>query len=174
MPNQAEPCVCGRSYIHCKGCGRRSPYYKRYRSLDLSVERGKEISVYRCQCGLEFTNEDVCKAPKVAISTEIALIPGTVEHFEALTEAARKHAESKGVSLSRGYVAMIKKGWDVSKYELDEEVKGILSGDEEFAQQGNKEQEAPMRGAQQDKAPLLPQEPVALDDIIKAMQEEQK
>jgi hypothetical protein len=77
------------------------------------VERGKEISVYRCQCGLEFTNEDVCKAPKVAISTEIALIPGTVEHFEALTEAARKHAESKGVSLSRGYVAMIKKGWDV-------------------------------------------------------------
>ena len=180
---QNDLCNCGRTGTHCRRCGARSIYAKKFRSMEFSAACGKQVTVYGCRvCGQESNITEPCDAsPRGGAETDFTLpkkpqnplTPGTAEHFEALTQEATKYAEKKRVSLSQGYVEMIKKGWDVSKYELDDEVKRLL----ECPAEGNAQDQSEVGhggdlGAKE--ASLDFQEPVSLDDIIKGMQEEQK
>lgn len=57
-------CVCKRSFIHCRVCGRRNPYPKKFRSLERSKEVGYDVVVRACQtCGNETDESMPCQAP---------------------------------------------------------------------------------------------------------------
>lgn len=146
------------------------------------------MTVYGCRrCGEETNETEPCNAPVRDFKAGYrpyqkpedaprweGLTPGTEPYLKALNEFVVELTEEKGITVIKAYVEAVKQGWTFQGIEVDSDIQQALSDAGLYEVVVNKEQEAPMRGAQQDKAPLLPQEPVALDDIIKAMQEEQK
>ena len=179
MPNLREICVCGRGYVHCKLCGRRNPYYQKYRSLDLSVIKGVEIKAYRCQCGAQFSSEDECVAPKLSTHLEVnnTIQAGTPEYLAALNEYAVGLTKKKGMTLVKAYVEAVRNGWSLQGIEIDEQIRealelaGLVGAEPEVAPQtgGGRAAESVQTGTQ---APIKGS--VGLDEIIQRMQEESK
>lgn len=179
MENQAKTCSCGRTYLHCKTCGRRGPYYKKFRSLDLSAAAGRQISAYGHSCGAEFTNEDECKAPQISTDAKAQdeFTPGSINHLTALQNWVVEMQKKKKWDRVRVYVEAQKAGWHLEAYpDIDEEVKEALIEEGLLdSHQGKAEQEAPMRGEEIQSPPVSSQgESVSLDDIIKNLQENSK
>lgn len=183
-------CICGRSYTHCRNCGSRNIYAKRYRSLEFSAALGRQVTVFGCRRCSEETNEtEPCNAPAREFKSGFQpyqkppelppwgiLIPGSNEYAAALVDAAIKMTEKRTITLIQAYVELKKQGWQPELYDMDVEVKealslaGLLNNDQSVI----KEQEAPMRGAQEVQSPPVSEEPLGLEEIIKNMQENSK
>lgn len=166
--NQVDVCKCGRSYIHCPNCGKRGPYYKKIQSADLSVLYKREIKAYRCACGMEFTNETECGAPSKIISSvqqKDTMRPGSAEYLAAFNETAVELTKKKHITLVKAYVELVKQGWEISSYELDDDVKEalIIAG----LSSSTEVMQAPVQEIQSE--PKEP--PIPLEEIIKNMQE---
>lgn len=145
-------CTCGRSWNHCRNCGRKSLQYRKSRSKDRTIEIGRQVSVYFCQpCGAYTDEATECKADNInqpnpnfvkeikqgkSISVDnrpqFVLKPGTEEYYEAFRI---RFDELAGDPRKRGNLsakdAMLKEGW-VIEFESEslpvvveqEEVKG--------------------------------------------------
>lgn len=164
-PSETETgaCGCGRGYTHCRVCGSRNVYVKRFRSLEVGV------NVYGCRrCSSETRENMVCNAPsrtvpvtgfkpyqKEASPAELPpwglTIPGTGEYLQTLNETAVQMTKKKGVTLVKAFVECKKQGWQLELYELGDEVKEALKN-----------------------AGLYEEPQTPLDEIIKNMQENSK
>jgi hypothetical protein len=195
---QVTVCSCGRSFTHCRKCGRRNPYAKKIRSLDLSVQLGAQVTVYSCQrCGAETHTGQECQAPPMDIPDGSsytpyskpkplpqlplwgAAIPGSAEHHQMLNDWVMEH-QNKGWSATQVYIEAQKAGWHLEAFgdRLDADIKQALVDRGLWPEQvGNNTQEAPMRGAQDTQSPPITapvESSVSLDEIIKNMQENSK
>ena len=162
MPtSQVEICTCGRSYVHCKRCGRRNPYFKKLLSRELSAQLGREIAYYSCQCGFEFNSDSKCVAPKL-VSEEPPPVIGTTQYIEALNEFALNLTKKKKLTLNQAYVEAVRQGWSLEGFELTDELRELMI------------EEGLMEPKPQSMSEVTQTQAPALEDIIKAMQEEQK
>jgi hypothetical protein len=206
-------CKCGRGYTHCRNqnCGGRNLYPLKYRSLSKSISIGRQVTVYRCKkCGNETDESMGCQAQPEIMTTDFKpfkkpqealpwenLVPGTKAHYDAFIEAATELANKQRISLTKAFVQLITQGWDVTKYELDDDTRealreaGLGAGDEGSHQSGRVHGPAESGNAEQSSAtaqapvlnrlkeedvigPTQTAEPLSLDEIIKGMQEEAK
>src|SRR5947207_2602807 len=125
VQTDGKVCSCGRGYSHCRACGSRNVYAKRFRSLELSETVGRRVTVFGCRrCSEESNETEECKAPsrefqsgfkpyqKEAETLPWGLSkPGSEQYFVALTEAAVKLTESKRMTLIQAYVELKRQGW---------------------------------------------------------------
>ncbi len=178
MENQVSSiCICGRSYLHCKQCGKRGPYYKKYRSLELTALKGREVKVYGHSCGVEFSSEDTCAAPKVAVNIleQEEFTPGSLNHAQALAKWVEEKQREKKWDRVRVYVEAQKAGWHLEAFpEMDEDVRQALEEAGLLKGAGVEKQITVAVTPAEDQAPSTPSEPIPLEDIIKQMQEDSK
>lgn len=193
-----QVCSCGRAFTHCKneGCGSKNVYPKKARSFEESEIQGRVVYVYGCRrCMREFTNEQVCLAPsrefnpqlvpeikqkkiiteKVLPSPLGSVIPGSDEHHALLSDWVTEHG--KGLGHVQVFVEAQKAGWQIEAFgdAVDPLVKQALverglwkdSKDASVTDQsGNANASAEAESPNETQA--------SLDEIIKAMNEEQK
>lgn len=187
----SEMCECGRNYTHCRICGARSVYIKKFRSMEFSQAVGRQVSVYGCRvCGAESNITEPCNAPKRGFSTDFkpkqpespqeGLIPSTKKYAQALREWVIEAQERKGYDRIRVWVEAKKAGWALELFEIDEDVKQVLiekgllgagapSGEHSGGLGQPAERDEAVSSADSTQAPL--DSPVSLDEIIKNMQE---
>ena len=59
-------CSCGRSWTHCRQCGSKNVYRKRFESDFVSKQQGTQVDVYLCRrCGCDFASIQECQAPVI-------------------------------------------------------------------------------------------------------------
>lgn len=189
LATENRVCACGRAFTHCKNCGSKNVYPKKARSFEESEIRGKVVYVFGCRkCMREFTNEQTCVAPSREFNPEIILeqkqpkvikqepkpwgnlVLGSEEYLNLFSEEACKKRDKKRIDLHEACAELIREGWPLSEENMDDELKAFLRAKGLLTV--DKEQEASMRGAQDTQSP--PSSEASLDEIIKAMNEEQK
>ncbi len=101
IQDQVSVCTCGRAYSHCKICGKRSIYYQKMRSMNLSLIAKKEVRAYRCACGVEFSDDTPCSAEKMTTNIGDMLVPGSIEYARAMNEWVSEYSLKKGVNVNK-------------------------------------------------------------------------
>src|SRR5271168_2583836 len=112
-----EACTCGRVYTHCRQCGNRSVYAKKFRTMEVSIALNRQVTVYGCRkCAAETNESEPCTAPSImAMGTDYkpyqpppapekekpygSLIVDTPEYGAALQEAVRDIQSKKMISV---------------------------------------------------------------------------
>jgi hypothetical protein len=169
--NNGVTCRCGRGFTHCRVCGSRNVYVKRFRSLE------EGISVYGCRrCSAETSERTICAAAARTFKSDYQplqrqlelppwgiLVPGSNGYGKAMVEAAVEYSNKKNVSLIKAYLELKKQGWQLELYELDESVNEALFGLAE-----KKDIKEPAIAEQP--SSTTTSEAVSLDEIIKSMQ----
>jgi hypothetical protein len=77
-PSTDNPCTCGRTYTHCRHCGKKEIYlyFKKIASEDLSKMLGRQVFVFRCtKCGETMNSESPCLAGKEFVFKINKVIP---------------------------------------------------------------------------------------------------
>lgn len=183
METQIKACQCGRSYVHCVSCGRRNPYYKKGASLELTIQKGLRVDCYRCSCGVEFTSESECKAPpliqksgiRLEVSTNVwgSAAPGSSEHHILLNDWIKEHPGHGAIGV---YIEAQKAGWHLEAFgdSVDPDVRQALieRGLWNSKDAGVTDQSGNANASVVAESPNETQ--ASLDEIIKAMNEEQK
>lgn len=193
LAEEKQVCSCGRSHSHCKLCGSKNVYVKKTRSFEVTDQLGKRVYVFGCRrCMRESLSEgQECKAIPVRdfnpeFSTEIkpvkahtrpwgSLIPNTEPYLNFFVETAVEIQKKKHIPLQKAYLELLRLGWPLAEENMDDDLKkaaqdaGLLNTDDANSQP----KEAPMRGDSKENPPAPPAEH-SLEDIIKAMNEEQK
>jgi hypothetical protein len=141
--------------------------------------------VYGCRRCSEETNEtEPCNAPirefksgyqayqkPEEVPAYTGLTPGTEPYLKALNEFVVELTEEKGITVIKAYVEAVKQGWSFEGIEVDPDIQQALN-DAGLSTENNRTLNNPQKEEGKDTPPV--QEPVSLDNIIKAMQEEQK
>jgi hypothetical protein len=172
-------CTCGRSFAHCRECGSRNVYVKKFKSLELRA------TVFGCRrCGSETTEGVDCKAsPFSLVSTSYTpyqrpreampwdgLTEGSEQYAKALIEWIEETSNKKNISIVKAIVEAKKYGWKPELYPMDDEVREALqvSPAEEPKKKYDRLLEKDLVGE------TKTLDPVPLEEIIRRMGEESK
>ena len=126
IQDQVSVCTCGRAYSHCKICGKRSIYYQKMRSMNLSLIAKKEVRAYRCACGVEFSDDTPCSAEKMTTNIGDMLVPGSIEYARAMNEWVSEYSLKKGVNVNKAFCEAKRQGWQPELYEMEDDLREAL------------------------------------------------
>jgi hypothetical protein len=185
VKDQVKMCSCGRVRTHCPKCGKKPTYYKKTRSMDLSLVAGRRIEVYRCaECG-DFTSENECHASKLTSVTEPVrqdnMVLGSNEHAFLLRDWVLEMQRKNKWGSVQVYIEAQKAGWHLEAFgdKLDEDVKQALIERGLLPSAGDGALD-PSQSGRVNEAPsptdslLAAEAPVSIEDIIEAMNKEQR
>lgn len=121
-------CRCGRPYEHCRLCGSRTIYPKKFRSVDESERLGVKVTVYGCRnCNRQTTSLQDCAAKPRDFEPDIipdttpvkqrpqdAFDPDSIEYQQAASARAEELMSGKNKKSLAETVAIMKiEGWKV-------------------------------------------------------------
>lgn len=184
-------CKCGRLYSHCHFCGSINLYPMQKRSLSRTIEIGRDITVYRCKkCGRETDDAMECNAGPESCNTDFrpyqkpeaqkpwgVLLAGSPEYLNLFNQTAYEMVQKKKkknvTNMNEACAELIRQGWPLTEEDVSDDLASYLKSKGLFANKDEQTKEDnSMRGASDTQSP--PSSEASLEDIIKAMNEEQK
>jgi hypothetical protein len=124
-------CKCGRAWTHCRICGSKNIYRKKFDSNFRTQQAGHPVDAYLCKkCGRDFDSDTECLAPPETRSMytsdamknteKPAIIDiNSPEYFEALKNRASELMSGKkprAKTIYDAHLIMKAEGWE---FELD-------------------------------------------------------
>jgi hypothetical protein len=76
-----QPCICGKTWVHCKRCGSSAVYALRNESRTESARAGYTVEVYNCKvCPHKTKSTDPCRAPSSAQVEQHKKVVKLIDH----------------------------------------------------------------------------------------------
>lgn len=116
-------CICGRTWTHCRLCGSRNIYRKKFESNFQSKQVGEPVDVLFCKrCGSDSISNQLCTAPPETRGTfvpkpvEIRVIPNANDvDFIEKANARLSELRDEGHPMEECVVIMVKEGWPIDQ-----------------------------------------------------------